>query len=221
MNLKEAFRYQNLLERLMKEATTALSTQANLLKVTKLHLRSKVKPEAQDETEEADETDLMDPDLVIAFMKRVITEREQLTTAIGLAKRNLHGSVADLDAAVEANKYRQTAANHIKSMLRMRDGKRTERGTSYNFNAEGTQVPYVYNIEVSSEVRFDRAAAKKIMQELLAKADKVSAAIDDAMVNTLVAYDAPWDVNESFEDIIAGFRDKGAGGNHPRLGKGQ
>ena len=66
MNLKEAFRYQNLLERLMNEATTALSTQANLLKVTKLHLRSKVKPEAQDETEEADETDLMDPDLVIA-----------------------------------------------------------------------------------------------------------------------------------------------------------
>ena len=209
MNLKEAFRYQNLLERLMNEATSALSMPANLLKVTKTHLRSKVKPEAENEVEEADETDLVNPDLVIAFMKRVITERERLTTAIGLAKQNLHGSVTDLDAAVEANKYRQTTANRIKSMLRTKDSKRIER--SYNFNAEGTQVPYVYDIEVSSEVRFDRAAAKKAMQELLAEADKVSAAIDDAMVNTEVSYEAPWDVNESFEDIITVFQDEGAG----------
>lgn len=211
MNLKEAFRYQNLLERLMNEATSALSMPANLLKVTKTHLRSKVKPEAENEVEEADETDLVNPDLVIAFMKRVITERERLTTAIGLAKQNLHGSVTDLDAAVEANKYRQTTANRIKSMLCTKDSKRIERGTSYNFNAEGTQVPYVYDIEVSSEVRFDRAAAKKAMQELLAEADKVSAAIDDAMVNTEVSYEAPWDVNESFEDIITVFQDEGAG----------
>lgn len=206
MNLKEAFRYQNLLERFMQEATSALTVQDNLVKTTRIHLRHKANSAAADETE-PENPEYMDADALVKFAVRIIQERETLTTAIGEAKKHLHGSITDLDAAVEANKFRQSTAGRLKAMLRMKETKRTTPGTGYNFNAEGNQVPYVYDIEITTEVRFDRAAVKATMQKLLAKADEVSAAIDDAMINTTVDYEAPWDVNESFEDVFASFQE--------------
>jgi len=208
VNLKDAFRYQNVLERLANGAEAAICLTSNTMKVTKTHLRSKVSSDFKDETELIDEADALDPNLVIKFMARVIEEREKLTTAIGEAKRNLHGSIGDLDAAVEANKYRQNAAKRIKAMLGVKASKKIERGTGYTFNAEGTQVPYVYDVEVVSEEQFDRAMAKRMVQKLLAKADEVSAAIDDAVINTMVNYKAPWPVNDSFEDILAAFKEE-------------
>ena len=50
MNLKEAFRYQNKLQRLMDEAQGILCHDRNVTKVENTALRHKVNPDAQDET---------------------------------------------------------------------------------------------------------------------------------------------------------------------------
>ncbi|WP_289026432.1 hypothetical protein [uncultured Flavonifractor sp.] len=203
MNLKEAFRYQNFLAALLTNARTAMSVQDNLLEETRTHWRKKANPNGVDETETVEQTDLEDPNKCVDLAVRVIQERETLARAIDQAKTHLTGDVGDMDAAIEANKARQAVAQQIRSMLRAKAAKRVERGTAYAFNAEGNQMPYYYDIEVVTKERFDRAAMKTRMGQLLTEADKVSAQIDEAVVNTPVDYLPPWDVNASFEDILA------------------
>lgn len=50
MNLKESFRYQNKLQRLMSEAEDILSRERNIVKVENTALRHKVSPDAEDKT---------------------------------------------------------------------------------------------------------------------------------------------------------------------------
>lgn len=90
-------------------------------------------------------------------------------------------------------------------MLRFKGTKRTERGTDYKFNAEGNQTPYYYDIEVVTSENFDRAKAKAAAQSVIAKADEVSVAIDTALINTWVEYEAPFNVNDSFDDAMVTF----------------
>lgn len=203
MNLKEAFRYQNFLDRLLNQTMSTMSIQDNLLEVSKVHRRNKAIASAEDETEVAEVTELVVPDTAISLALSIVKEKDALTTAIGVAKGNLAGGIGDMDAAIEANKCRQSVAEKIRSMLRIKSGKKVERGTGYTFNGEGNQVPYIYDVEVTTAERFDRAKLKATMQELLSEADKVSAQIDEAVVNTKVEYTAPWDVNASFEDILS------------------
>ena len=47
------------------------------------------------------------------------------------------------------------------------------------------------------------------MRNLIQDADKTSAEIDAAMINTQVEYDAPFDVNDSFEDVMTEFLSNG------------
>ena len=204
MNLKEAFRYQNFLDRLLNQTMATMSIQDNLLEVSKVHRRSKAISSAEDETEVAEVTELVVPDTAISLD----TEYANEDYAIGVAKGNLAGGIGDMDAAIEANKCRQSVAEKIRSMLRIKSGKKVERGTGYTFNGEGNQVPYIYDVEVTTTERFDRAKLKATMQDLLSEADKVSAQIDEAVVNTKVDYKAPWDVNASFEDILSALQVK-------------
>ena len=61
MNMKEAFRFQNKLQRLMDEAENVLSRERNVVKVENTALRHKVNPEAQDETtQETPDTEYAD-----------------------------------------------------------------------------------------------------------------------------------------------------------------
>lgn len=182
---------------------STMSIQDNLLEVSKVHRRSKAIASAEDETEVAEVTELVVPDTAISLALSIVKEKDTLTTAIGVAKGNLAGGIGDMDAAIEANKCRQSVAEKIRNMLRIKSGKKVERGTGYTFNGEGNQVPYIYDVEVTTAERFDRAKLKATMQDLLSEADKVSAQIDEAVVNTKVEYTAPWDVNASFEDILS------------------
>ena len=200
MNLKEAFRYQNFLDRLLNQTMATMSIQDNLLEVSKVHRRSKAISSAEDETEVAEVTELVVPDTAISLALSIVKEKDALTKATG--------GIGDMDAAIEANKCRQSVTEKIRSMLRIKSGKKVERGTGYTFNGEGNQVPYIYDVEVTTTERFDRAKLKATMQDLLSEADKVSAQIDEAVVNTKVDYKAPWDVNASFEDILSALQVK-------------
>ena len=144
--------------------------------------------EAEDVVETVDYGEFFHNDDVLRFMSRLVEEREKLTNAIGKAKASIG---FDLDAAIETNKFRQSVASRVKTMLRFTASKKMERGTDYKFNVEGNQTMYYYDIEVEAKEAFDRSKAKEIMRNLIQDADKTSAEIDAAMINTQVEYDAP------------------------------
>lgn len=202
MNLKESFRYQNFLENMLAYAGNSLTDREHSLTITKNHLRKKANAEAEDMMETVDVGEFFKNDDVLKFMTMLVEERSKLTNAIGKAKASIG---FDLDAAIETNKFRQTVANRVKTMLRFTASKRTERGTDYKFNVEGNQTQYYYDIEVEANEAFDRSVAKDTMRKLILEADKVSAEIDSAMINAMAEYDAPFNVNDSFEDVMTDF----------------
>lgn len=202
MNLKESFRYQNNLDGLMLSAGNSITHPEHCLSVTKRHLRKKANSEAEDVTETVDYGEFYANDNVLKLMLYLIDEREKLTTAIDYAKAGID---FDIDAAIETNKFRQNVAGRIKAMLRFTNSNKIERGSAYTFNVERNQTQYFYDIEVASVEAFNRSNAKKTMRELLAQADKVSAEIDSAMINTQVNYTPPFNVNDSFEDVMESF----------------
>lgn len=166
-------------------------------------MRNKANADAQDLTEVVECENAFYPnDIVVEFMVWLVGEREKLTTAIGRAKASVG---FDIDAAVETNKFRQLLNSSVKGMLRYTPSKRVEQGRDYKFNVEGNQTPYYYDIEVVTEEAYDRETAKKIMRDMISTADKTSAGIDAAMINTVVDYTPVYDVNESFDDVMAEF----------------
>lgn len=203
MNLKESFRYQKFLETMMRSASTSIQTAGHCLITTKVHKKNKANSEVEDLTEVVEcESTFYANDDVIKFMSWLVGEREKLTTAIGKAKASIG---FDVDAAVETNKFRQILNNSVKGMLRQTPSKRTEQGRDYKFNVEGNQTPYYYEIEVVTEEAYDRNSAKAIMREMISASDKTSAEIDAAMINTVVDYTPVYDVNDSFDDVMAEF----------------
>lgn len=202
MNLKESFRYQNFLENMMAEAGSSLTSREHSLTVTKKHLRKKSNHEAQDMVETVDVGEFYMNDDVLSFMLLLVDERKKLTDAIGRAKASVG---FDIDAAVETNKFRQTVAARTKAMLRFVPSKRIEQGRDYKFNVEGNQTPYLYEIEVETTEAFDRGRAKSVVREIMLQADKASAEIDSALINTQVEYEPPFNVNDSFDDVMEEF----------------
>lgn len=205
MNLKESFRYQNFLGSLMENATDSIRCKDHCFKITKKHLRKNANPEAEDLVEDVQCEDFYPIDVVIKFMETLVIERQKLTEAINRAK---HSLAFDLDAAVETNKFRQLVGKSIKSMLRYTPRSRVEKGRDYKFNADGNQVEYLYDVEVVSEDAFNRDHAKVVMRSMISDADKTSCEIDAAIINRLVDYEPPFDVNLSFEDVMEEFTSK-------------
>ena len=72
---------------------------------------------------------------------------------------------------------------------------------------DGNQVSYYYDVEVSKELAYDRNAAKRIMKDIIREADETSAKIDAAMISTMVDFEEPFDVNDTFEDVMTEFID--------------
>ena len=209
MNLKESFRYQKFLDGLMRSAASNLQNPYHSLKTTKVHLRHAVNPEAEDTTEVVEDGEFVPNDTVLAFMAHLIDEREKLSIAISKAKQSVG---FDTDAAIETNKFRQQLNAAVRQMLRHVGTKRKVKESDYKFDINGQQVPYRYDVEITTTENYDKDAAKALMRETIAKADEVSAAVDAAMINTVVEYEPPYDVNETFDDVLDIFVQ-----NHPEF----
>ena len=200
MNLKQAFRYQNFLSELFSEASIYLTKPGALFSTTKVHHKNEANPEAIDVTEVVENDGIFyDPDDVVSLMIILSDERFKLTDAIEKAKANLD---VRINAEIEANKFRRSAADSIYGILRTKTTRRIERGNDYKFNVEGNQTPYYYNVEVFTEELFDRSKMKQTLLSLKDRADVSSMEIDLAMVNTEVKYIIPYDVNSSFDDVM-------------------
>ena len=80
-------------------------------------------------------------------------------------------------------------------------------GTGYRFNQEGNQVTYRCDVKRVTTINFDRKVVRNLAAEMNRRADLISAELDRCMVNSEVAYEAPFDVNDSFSEIFDAFAD--------------
>ena len=203
MNLKEAFRYQNRIELLMGEAKEVLGRERNVTKVENTALRHKVNPDVEDETTvEEPETEYADQITEIAvFLMFLLDEREKLSRAIREAKK---GMDMDFDGEVSLNAKRQHVADIFRRMSEIRCSERLlpGMGVGYKFNAEGNQVSYRCDLKKVTTINFDRTKIRSFATGLSKKADQVSAELDKSMVNTDVAYETPFDVNDTFAEVL-------------------
>ena len=206
MNLKEAFRFQNKLQALMNEAQGILSLDRNVCMVQTTLLRSKVMPEAEDEVtvEEAPSEYADRINDVIAFLLYLLNEHETLAKCIHDAKASLP---IDMDKEVSLNGRRQAIASILSHMADLRSSQQviSNGGMGYRFNAEGNQVSYRCDIKRVTTINFDRNKIRKMCADLSKKSDETSAALDAALVNTVVEYEAPFDVNETFAEAFEAF----------------
>lgn len=203
MNLKEAFRYQNKIERLMGEAKDILSRERNVTKVENTSLRHKVNPDATDETTlELPETEYADQITEIAvFLMFLLDEREKLSRSIREAKKAMD---IDFDGEVSLNAKRQTIADVFRRMSEIRCSEKLHpnMGVGYKFNAEGNQVSYRCDLKTVTTINFDRNKVRAYAAGLSKKADLISAELDKSMVNTEVDYESPFDVNDTFAEVL-------------------
>ena len=202
MNLKESFRYQKFLNTLMANASASIVAVDHCLKTVKVHKRNAVNPDAEDMTEEVEVPAFIPNDTMILFMSYLVDEREKLSIAIGKAKASIG---FDIDAAVETNKFRQSLHSSIRRMMRYAPGKSKSQARGYKFDINGVQQAYIYDVETTTSENYTKDTAKALMRNMITTADDVSARVDAALINTTVEYDPPYDVNESFEDVLETF----------------
>lgn len=204
MNLKEAFRYQNYLNALIGSATMHLRTNNNITKTKQEHLRKKVNVDAEDEIiDSSTERSIKHPvDYVMDFAIDVINTKADLCAAISEAKSSCG---LDIDAAIAINKTRQQIADVFNNMAGIKSQERMREGRAYKFNNEGNQVPYTYPIKEVMVIDFDRCKAKGCSKALTKQSDDVSTQIDKLMVDTDVKFVPPYDVTDSFEEVLDQF----------------
>lgn len=206
MNLKEAFRFQNKLGTLMDEAQGILGREANITKVENTYLRKKVFDGAENETVvDTPPTEFADKITeVVRFLMHLMDQREVLSKAIHAAKNALS---IDMDSEVGLNAKRQEIARVLKRMSDVRNSEVVINGggTGYRFNQEGNQVTYRCDVKRVTTINFDRKVVRNYAADMNRKADAVSAELDRCLVNSEVAYEAPFDVNDSFAEIFGAF----------------
>ena len=203
MNLKEAFRYQNKLQRLMSEAQHILHNDRNVVNVENTALLHKVCSDVRDETtRDQPNTEYADQITDIAvFLMFLLKERERLSQAIRMAKQNMP---MDFDGEVSLNTKRQESAAIFRHMCQIRSSESLlpGAGVGYKFNAEGNQVSYRCDLKKVTTINFDRNKIRAFAAALSKKADQVSMELDKCMVCTEVDYEAPFDVNETFAEAL-------------------
>ncbi len=206
MNLKEAFRFQNKLNTLIEQTQDFLTNDSNVVNVETTYLRKRVYAEAEDEVvakEKASEyCDKVNE--VMAFCLFLLKQKEALSKAICAAKAALP---IDMDSEITLNTYRQQMSKVFAHMANLRSSESVipSGGTGYRFNAEGNQVTYRCDVRKVTTINFDRNKAKKNVAELNRQADEMSVQLDKSLINSVVEYEAPFDVNASFDDAFEAF----------------
>ncbi len=206
MNLKEAFRFQNKISGLIDETQDFLMRDSNVVKVETTYLRKKVMAEADDEaivsehpSEYCEKVNEM-----MAFFMYLLQQKEALAKSIHDAKAALP---IDMDSETTLNACRQKLARTFSHLAELRPSESTiaAGGVGYRFNAEGNQVTYRCDIRKVTTINFDRNKARKYLTTLNRKSDEMSVEIDKSLINSVVAYEAPFDVNDSFADVFEAF----------------
>lgn len=206
MNLKESFRYHNYLDNMLDAITIYLGSRSNVTRTTVTHFRKKANPDAQDETlDETPERTLGDVTVeqIVEFYMALADEKFRLTQAVEEAKRNY--DKINYDASLVCNKRRQNIAGCLRRLSSIKEGEATSTNRDYKFNANGEQVPYIYETKSVTTIDFDRMKIRKLAKAFTDEANQVSDELDHAMLNIEVAIEPKFDITESLEESIDSF----------------
>lgn len=206
MNLKEAFRFQNRLERLIQETENILDDEDSVTLTRRTYLYKKANPEAENETVTVipDTEYYRQLNEMIEFAVYLLGERKKLSAAINKVKRSLP---LDLDGEISLNRCRQRLSESFRRMARIKSKEVTETngGIGYRFNNEGNQVAYKCDVERVTTINFNRGTVRKYAAQLSEKSDAVSMEIDKCIINYAVEYEPDFDVNDSFDEVFEKF----------------
>lgn len=204
MNLKEAFRYQNKLDTYFQSITTYLNYSNNIMITKQEHLRSKVNPDATDETVDTtkDRKISYPIDKLIQFAVHIILEKSKLSEEIENTKKNCG---LNIDSAISLNKKKQELSKVFSYMANIKAVERVAQGRANKFNVEGNQVSYTYDIKEVSTIDFDRNKVKTLSKNFAKEADEVSTMIDKIMIDCEVNFVPTYDMNDTFEDALEQF----------------
>jgi hypothetical protein len=203
MKLKDSFRYQNFLDSILTKAGDYLSTTAYVTLTREKHLRSASNPGAADETIVVAERPFdCEVNALIDFVVHVLSEKEILSTAISVAKKNC---AVDIDSAIALNRARQSAKQLMDRLAGVKSGEQDSVGKSYRLNNEGNQTTYFYKVKEIKTIDFDRNKVKGIAKALAAKSDLVSAELDRLVLSAEVDYTPKYDINDKFDDVLEAY----------------
>ena len=112
-----------------------------------------------------------------------------------------------MDSETGLNRARQNLADIFRRMAVLRNSEvvLSNGGSGYRFNGEGNQVSYRCDAKRVTTINFDRNKIREMATELGRKADEVSAKLDQCIVNTVVEYVLPFEMNDSFDVILSDF----------------
>lgn len=203
MVLKEAYRYQNYLDKLIDEAQSYLLKKDFITKTIQKHNRKKANPDAEDETVDVKTSYTVDftPMNLVDFIMKAIDEKEKLSNAIVQAKKTTE---IDIDASVSMNKIKQQYINVLTMMVNTKSSEKITQGAGYKFNADGNQTLYYYDVENITKISYDRNDIRGIIKKLNKETDEISSKLDIIQLTTEVDY-IPiegWDIGDTLEDVV-------------------
>lgn len=201
ITLKKSFEVQNYLSKLLAEALEILSYSDNITTTKQTHLRNKSYSEAQDEEITVKKSNELPftIDNLVTFIDLLIAEIDKLTIAINDAK-NYKGQY--LDAMIAMNNKRRNVLHVYERMAKLKQTERVVKGTAEKFNEAGEQVTYKYDINETTSIDYDRDRIKSRVSSLRRQLDRVSTAIDEMQLSSMVVYDPIFEVGESLEDAV-------------------
>ena len=138
-------------------------------------------------------------DNLVTFIDLLIAEIDKLTIAINDAK-NYKGQY--LDAMIAMNNKRRNVLHVYERMAKLKQTERVVKGTAEKFNEAGEQVTYKYDINETTSIDYDRDRIKSRVSSLRRQLDRVSTAIDEMQLSSMVVYDPIFEVGESLEDAV-------------------
>lgn len=200
MILKEAYRYQNYLNTLIRDAESYLMKKDFITETKQTHNRNKVNPDATDETIEVQKPYQVEftPMDLVDFIVKAIEEKQKLSDAIVSAKKTAE---IDIDSAISMNKVKQSYVTILNGMANTKAIERTTTGTDYKFNINNEQVSYRYEVQEIVSIDYDRNDVKALVKKFSKETDEISTKLDTIELTTNVDYEPAWDY-DNLEDVV-------------------
>lgn len=200
MILKEAYRYQNYLNTLIRDAESYLMKRDFITETKQTHNRNKVNPDSTDETIEVQKPYQVEftPMNLVNFIVTAIEEKQKLSDAIVSAKKTAE---IDIDSAIAMNKVKQNYVTILNNMANTKAVERTTTGTDYKFNINNEQVSYRYEVQEIVSIDYNRNDVKALAKKLTKETDEISTKLDTIELTTNVDYKPVWDY-DNLEDVV-------------------
>lgn len=201
MVLKESFRYQNYLDKLIDSAIGYLTSRDFITTTTQEHMREKANADAKDETiTVAKQSDVnFTPMKLVDFVVKVLDEKDKLSSAIVNAKKNTE---IDIDSSITMNKKRQEFVGILNHMNGVKPSQKDTFGSDYKFNADGDQVSYRYPMREVVTIDYDRNDIKALIKKYNKQCDDISTKLDTIQLTTEIDFEPKWDIGDALEDAV-------------------